>query len=85
MRVVFAAVLTLFSIVVFGQSHFTDSIYINTSDSVKLFVKRSGNGYPVLFIHGGPGSNSYYFEKEGGDVFSQDVQLSKNVKITSAE
>jgi proline iminopeptidase len=28
-----------------------------------------------LFIHGGPGSNSYYFEKEGGDIFSKDVQL----------
>jgi proline iminopeptidase len=42
---------------------------------VKLFVKRSGTGYPVLFIHGGPGSNSFYFEKEGGDVFSKDVQL----------
>ena len=58
----------------FGQAH-TDSFYITTSDSVKLFVKRSGTGYPVLFIHGGPGSNSYYFEKEGGDVFSKDVQL----------
>ncbi len=28
-----------------------------------------------MFIHGGPGSNLYYFEKEGGDVFSKDVQL----------
>lgn len=53
----------------------TDSLYLTTSDSVKLFVKRSGKGKPVLFIHGGPGSNSYYFEKEGGDVFSKDVQL----------
>lgn len=52
-----------------------DSLFVTTSDSVKLFVKRSGTGYPVLFIHGGPGSNSYYFEKEGGDVFSKDVQL----------
>lgn len=58
----------------FAQEN-VDSLYITTSDSVKLFVKRSGTGYPVLFIHGGPGSNSYYFEKEGGDVFSKDVQL----------
>lgn len=64
-----------FSNLVPAQFHFTDSLYITTSDSVKLFVKRSGTGYPVLFIHGGPGSNSYYFEKEGGDVFSKDVQL----------
>src|SRR3954468_14682 len=59
---------------VFGQTH-SDSLYVTTSDSEKLFVKRSGTGYPVLFIHGGPGSNSYYFEKEGGDVLSKDVQL----------
>ena len=58
-----------------GAQKFTDSLYITTSDSVKLFVKRSGSGFPVLFIHGGPGSNSYYFEKEGGDVFSSVVQL----------
>jgi len=57
------------------QSRNVDSFYITTSDSTKLFVKRSGNGYPVLFIHGGPGSNSFYFEKEGGDVFSKKVQM----------
>jgi len=61
-------------ITIFAQTH-TDSLFVTTSDSVKLFIKRSGNGYPVLFIHGGPGSNSYYFEKEGGNVFSKDVQL----------
>jgi proline iminopeptidase len=57
------------------QSHYSDSLFITTSDSVRLFVKRSGAGFPVLFIHGGPGSNSYYFEKEGGDIFSKDVQM----------
>jgi proline iminopeptidase len=59
----------------FCQSQNVDSLYITTSDSTRLFVKRSGRGYPVLFIHGGPGSNSFYFEKEGGDVFSKKVQL----------
>lgn len=63
-----------FGVFAFAQKD-VDSLYITTSDSVKLFVKRSGTGYPVLFIHGGPGSNAYYFEKEGGDVFSKDVQL----------
>src|SRR6476620_10022669 len=75
MRVVFAIVLALCVITVFGQSNFTDSMYVTTSDSVKLFVKWSGTGYPMLFIHGGPGSNSFYFEKEGGDVFSKIVQV----------
>ena len=60
---------------VLAQSKHIDSSYITTSDSIRLFVKRSGSGYPVLFIHGGPASNAYYFEKEGGDVFSKDVQL----------
>jgi len=76
MRKIFLLLLSLaLTIFVFAQKHHVDSLYITTSDSVKLFVKRSGTGYPVLFIHGGPGSNSYYFEKEGGDVFSKDVQL----------
>jgi len=53
----------------------TDSLYITTSDNVKLFVKRSGKGTPVLTIHGGPGSNSFYLEKEGFDVFNKDAQI----------
>lgn len=52
-----------------------DSLFITTSDSVQLFVKIAGKGTPVLFIHGGPGSNSAYFEKEGGNVFEKDVQM----------
>lgn len=53
----------------------TDSLFVTTSDSVHLFVKRSGRGFPVLFIHGGPGSNSAYFEYTGGNVFERDVQM----------
>ncbi len=53
----------------------SDSLFVTTSDSVKLFVKRSGKGIPVLFIHGGPGSNSAYFEYTGGNVFEKDVQM----------
>ena len=75
MRFLMLALLAIYCSNIFSQSSFKDSLYITTSDSTKLFVKRSGSGYPVLFIHGGPGSNSYYFEKEGGDVFSRDVQL----------
>ena len=75
MRTVIFLLLIVLSVPVYSQSKLVDSLYITTSDSVKLFVKRSGSGYPVLFIHGGPGSNSYYFEKEGGDVFAKDVQM----------
>ena len=67
--------LIILSLQAFCQAQTADSLFITTSDSVKLFVKRSGTGFPMLFIHGGPGSNSFYFEKEGGDVFSKIVQV----------
>jgi proline iminopeptidase len=75
MRSVISLLLATLSLPVFCQKQFVDSLFITTSDSVRLFVKRSGTGYPVAFIHGGPGSNSLYFEKEGGDVFSRIVQI----------
>ncbi|MGV3656429.1 MAG: alpha/beta fold hydrolase [Chitinophagaceae bacterium] len=62
-------------LITFASQAQTDSLYITTSDSVKLFVKRAGSGKPVLFIHGGPGSNSAYFEYSGGNMFEKDVQL----------
>ncbi len=49
-----------------------DSLFVTTSDGVKLFVKTAGKGEPMLFIHGGPGSNSFYFEKEGGAIFEKE-------------
>lgn len=48
---------------------------IRTSDSVNLFIHVSGKGAPVLFLHGGPGSNSGYFEHTGGNIFEQNVQM----------
>src|SRR6187431_61645 len=75
MRIITLFFLVFSYTVVFCQSQNVDSLYITTSDSTRLFVKRSGRGYLVLFVHCGPGSNSFYFEKEGGDVFSQKVQL----------
>ena len=52
-----------------------DSLYVTTSDGVELFVKKSGKGIPMLFVHGGPGSNSLYFEKEGGRIFEKAVTM----------
>ncbi len=71
MRYLLLFILFLISASAFAQ----DSLFVTTSDSVKLFVKRSGKGVPVLFIHGGPGSNSIYFEYEGGNVFEKDVEM----------
>jgi proline iminopeptidase len=52
-----------------------DSLFVTTSDGVKLFVKKAGKGSPMLFIHGGPGSNSFYFEKEGGSIFEKECTV----------
>lgn len=37
--------------------------YITTSDGVELYVKIAGSGEPCLYLHGGPGSGSYWVEK----------------------
>ena len=74
MKCLLFCLLLLNSLFVFAKKN-ADSLYITTTDSVRLFVKKAGKGTPVLFIHGGPGSNSAYFEKEGGNVFEKDVQM----------
>lgn len=38
------------------------SFHFITSDSVQLYVRVTGSGVPCVFVHGGPGSNSNYFE-----------------------
>jgi proline iminopeptidase len=53
----------------------TESFYVTTSDSARIFIQRSGKGFPVLFIHGGPGSNAGYFQYCGGAVFEKDVEM----------
>lgn len=42
-----------------------------TSDGVKLYVKVEGRGTPLLYLHGGPGSGSYWFEQFFGDFMEE--------------
>lgn len=42
------------------------TFFFTTSDSTRLFVRVVGQGEPCLFLHGGPGSTSHYFEASGG-------------------
>jgi proline iminopeptidase len=52
------------------------SFYFATSDSVQLFVKVAGEGKPCLFVHGGPGSTSYYFEvMQAAPLIQQKMQM----------
>jgi proline iminopeptidase len=65
----------LFFVATLDMTAQADSLFVTASDGVKLFVKVSGTGNPVLFIHGGPGSNSLYFEKEGGAIFEKTSRM----------
>ena len=48
---------------------------ILTSDSVSLYVNVKGNGPTCLYIHGGPGSGSYWLEKLYGKSLEQHFQM----------
>lgn len=49
--------------------------YILTSDSVRLYVNIKGTGPACLYIHGGPGSGSYWLEQFMGDSLEQHFQM----------
>jgi len=49
--------------------------HIITSDSVDLYVNVKGTGTPCLYIHGGPGSGSYWLELFLGGFLEQHFQM----------
>lgn len=48
------------------------TFYFTTSDTVRLYVRVAGKGKPCLFVHGGPGSTSYYFEAFPGAAMIEE-------------
>lgn len=46
-------------------------ISLTTSDGVDLYVKVKGKGTPLLYVHGGPGSGSHWFEEFFGDFMEE--------------
>src|SRR5512140_1675554 len=50
-------------------------MHIKTSDGVDLYVKVKGEGTPCLYIHGGPGSGSYWLEKFSGDMLEKHFKM----------
>lgn len=46
-----------------------------TSDNVNLHLTVKGKGTPCLYIHGGPGSGSYWMEKFSGDILEERFQM----------
>ncbi len=50
-------------------------MHIKTSDGVDLYIKVKGEGTPCLYIHGGPGSGSYWLEKFSGDMLEKHFKM----------
>lgn len=73
MRTIFYAFIIFFSTLVKGQ----DSTYhFVTSDGVALYLRTAGKGFPCLFIHGGPGNTSHYFEPlPAAKILEQQVRM----------
>ncbi|MFZ6030655.1 MAG: alpha/beta fold hydrolase [Chloroflexota bacterium] len=46
-----------------------------TSDGVALHIEVGGRGTPCLYVHGGPGSGSYWARKFAGDIFERHFQM----------
>ena len=59
----------------FGLQLQAEERMITTTDGVQLFVNIKGSGTPVLYIHGGPGSGSYWFEKFFGEFLEQHYTM----------
>ena len=52
------------------------TFYFKASDGVKLYIRVAGKGKPCLFVHGGPGSTSYYFEAMlAAPIIEQKMQM----------
>ena len=49
--------------------------HIRTSDGVDLYVQVKGSGTPCLYIHGGPGSGSWWLEKFSGPMLEKRFQM----------
>lgn len=63
--------LLFFTLLCFSLTSLAEEKIITTSDGVKLYVKVEGQGTPLLYVHGGPGSGSYWFEKLMGDFMEE--------------
>ena len=72
-RTILSACIILFSMLARGQ----DSTYhFVTSDGVSLYLRTAGKGFPCLFIHGGPGNTSHYFEPlPAAKILEQQVRM----------
>lgn len=65
----------IIAFILFGFPVHSQEKVITTSDGVKLHVKVEGQGTPLLYIHGGPGSGSYWLDHFFGDFLEQNFTV----------
>ena len=63
-------VLTAINLSLMGQEKL-----ITTSDGVQLYANVKGSGPACLYVHGGPGSGSYWMEVFMGDSLEQHFRM----------
>lgn len=63
-------ILLLFSFILYAEEK-----TFTTSDGVELYVQVKGEGYPLLYIHGGPGAGSHWFEKFFGEFMEEHLKV----------
>lgn len=74
MKTILFTLAILFSVLFTSAQDST--FYFTTSDSVQLYVRVAGKGKPCVFVHGGPGSTSYYYEAMlAAPIIEQHLQM----------
>lgn len=68
-------ILVFLIIIIFSTSLYSREMYITTSDSIRLYINIEGKGTPCLFVHGGPGQGSYYWEKFASDICENNFKM----------
>ena len=65
----------LLALIVFSGQIFAETHQIKTSDGEILHVTVKGKGIPCLYLHGGPGSGSWWLEKFMGEQLEQHFKM----------
>ena len=71
----FINAILFFSLIAISPFESSGETKIVTSDGVELHVSIRGSGIPVLYLHGGPGSGSYWMEVFMGDLLEEHFSM----------
>ena len=69
------ALLLIFLLALTPAQNSSEETKITTTDGVELHISIRGNGIPVLYLHGGPGSGSYWMEVFMGDLLEERFRM----------